>query len=74
MCEHWGNHDKYCFDKYGRSISEGDTVRVKTCGSLEGEFLVTRMEGKGGGELFIGYPGYMLMLYGFYPGTLEVID
>lgn len=60
------NHDDLCYDKNKRPVKDGDTIRINTCGSLSGEYLVTRGTN---GELQIG--GHDL--FGFYTGTYEVL-
>ncbi len=60
------NHDNLCYDKNNRAVKEGDTIKINTCGSLVGDYLVTR---GANGELQIGGHG----LFGFYPGTYEVL-
>lgn len=63
-----------CFDKYNKLIVVDDTVSVKTVGSLNGDYTVVRkLAYDGQPQLYIGYPERIILLYSFYPCTLEII-
>ena len=60
------NSDDLCYDKNGQRVKVGDTIRIKTCASLEGDYVVSR--GVNGALQVAGEN-----LAGFYPGTYEIL-
>lgn len=60
------NLDYLCYDKHKTPVKEGDVIRIKTAGSLNGEFVVER-----GLNAELQIEGTNLS--GFYPGTYEVL-